>query len=409
MKQRAKLLVATLLVLTHSPIFAQSPYSLDEVANMLKAEGAGAIRRDDVRALLRKNGVDFRLTVANVLALQRSGLSDSDLALIEELTQSGASTSNPVTSQPTDGGLSVANADENGPGVSGPDGNTSNGNGGATPADKGKSMWPYVSLWGGAKLENPYSITVDRTNHTAILQSDDSTTDGYLELRLRYRFVDRIAAYADEPKIYTVKGRSQDVTPKSGFFGQWDYYPLPDIDTSIGYVFRDSSSPTNFNSSTIVGGSDLYVSGSLGFPYWRYIGTSGGGMRAIQATLEVSGGFVTDRNILLLHPHIFAGGGFQFLYFRGNQNDPLPGFWTGRIGYARVDEPRLIGDKNVALNGRDEPLFDAEWVPSLGFDVSFPISKTLSAQFGGNAFFTDSPSSWNLNLGLLVNVDKLFQ
>src|ERR1051325_3398591 len=171
--------------------------------------------------------------------------------------------------------------------------NANNGNANANNLKKDeKNIWSYVTLWTGAKLENPYSITVDPTNHTAKLQSADTKTDGYLELRLQYRFVDRVAADANDiliwrktdpqqgnKKVAETKARSY----PSGFAWQWDgTYPLPDIDTSIGYVFRKSSSPTNFNSSTIVGGSDLYVNGSLGFPYWRYVNSAADdkGMRA---------------------------------------------------------------------------------------------------------------------------------
>jgi hypothetical protein len=287
----------------------------------------------------------------------------------------------------------------------------------AAPApanEQKKPIWSYVTLWAGAKLENPYSITVDPTNHTAKLQPVDAKTDGYLELRLRYRFVDIVAANAKQITVFSYNANKNlaERSYSGGFAWDWQGgYPLPDVDTAIGYVFRNSSAPTNFNSSTIVGGSDLYVTGSLGFPYWRYASSSTNdpGMRAVQATLEISGGFVTDRHNLLLHPNIFVGGGFQFLYFRGPESDLLPGFWTGRIGLAQVDQPKLITDSSVALNGRDEPEFKSSWVPALGFDVTFPISHTLSAQFGGNAYFTDSPSSWNLTVGLVVDVDKLFK
>ena len=319
-------------------------------------------------------------------------------------------------------GNNVNGNNANGNNANGNNGNNGNANANNLKKDD-KNILSYVTLWTGAKLENPYSITVDPTNHTAKLQPADTKTDGYLELRLQYRFVDRVAAEAKEILIWrktetdahnnTKKVTEVDVkTYPNGFAWQWGgAYPLPDIDTSIGYVFRKSSAPTNFNSSTIVGGSDLYVNGSLAFPYWRYVNQAGDdkGMRAIQATLEIDGGFVTDRHNLLLHPNILVGGGFEFLYFRGPDSDPMPGFWAGRIGLAQVDQPKLLTDSSVALNGRDEPEFKSSWVPALGFDVTFPISHTLSAQFGGNAYFTDSPSSWNLTVGLVVDVDKLFK
>ena len=267
----------------------------------------------------------------------------------------------------------------------------------------------YFNLWTGAKLENPYTIAVDTTAKTATLQSAKTTTDGFIELNLNYSFAIRQGTDQQQDPFLWGADRAKHGTVSNSGFGQFvaPWIHFPDFNTSVGYVFRGSTASTNFSASTIVGGSDLYTAGSLGFPWWRYVDNAGT-IRKMQSTLDIAGGVVTDKNNLLLHPNIFVGGGFQGAYSRGGTNSSLIGLWAGRIGMARVDHPRLISGSSVVLNSLNEPEFDATWAPSLGFDITFPVTTALSVQFGGNVYFTASPSAWNLTVGARVDIDKFF-
>jgi hypothetical protein len=275
-------------------------------------------------------------------------------------------------------------------------------------ADPAPNTNGYFNVWTGAKIENPYTISVDPVAKTATLQPSKTTTDGFIEFNFNYRYVLRHGTVQEQDPFIWDAGDSHRITNSPGagqFIAPWIHFP--DLDTSVGYVFRGSSASTNFSASTIAGGSDLYVEGALGFPWWRYVDDNGP-IRKMQATFEVAGGVVTDKNNLLLHPNIFLGGGFQGAYVRNGSGGPLLGLWSGRIGMAQVDQPRILSGSSVALNGLNEPVFDATWVPSLGFDITVPVTTVISGVFGGNVYFTDNPASWNMSVGISLDIDKFF-
>jgi len=266
----------------------------------------------------------------------------------------------------------------------------------------------YFHFWIGAKLENPFTITVDPAAKTGTLQPTKSTADGFIELNLSYSYVVRQGTdEQQDPFIWGADRRKHGTKSDSdvGFVAPWIHFP--DFNTSVGYVFRGSTASNTFSASTIAGGSDLYAEGALGFPWWRYADKNSA-IRKMQSTLDIAGGVVTDKNDLLLHPNIFIGGGFQGAYSLGGTNSSLLGLWSGRIGMARVDHPHLTSGSTVALNGLNEPRFDAVWAPSLGFGITLPVTSALNARFGGNVYFTERPASWNLSVGVDLDIAKFF-
>ena len=258
---------------------------------------------------------------------------------------------------------------------------------------------PIFKLWflSGAKLQNPYSIGID-TNHVGTLAKDNTSTDGFIEARTSLRYVTRQVVLVDEPK--------------NGFVSPfpWDLGPnikkvaMPDVEASFGYIFSGQSSPTNYSASSVVGGSDLYGELSLGLPWYRY--RSLDKSTAFQATLELSGGFVTDKHFLTVHPSMFAGGGFQLSDLTSNGR---PWYWMGRLGVARTDTPKLTGmGSQVALDNLDIPKFDASWAPTFGTSIIIPLSEGWSVQVGGNAYLTDVPASWNISVGFIIDPTAFF-
>jgi hypothetical protein len=128
-----------------------------------------------------------------------------------------------------------------------------------------------------------------------------------------------------------------------------------------------------------------------------------------QVTLEVSGGFATDRDFLAIHPNLFLGAGWQGRFPAPNLTpQSLPAILTGRVGFARIDEPRLISGSTVALNNLGNPEFDSVWTPSVGVQMIYPINSSVNLQAGGNVYFTVAPASWNFNLGLTLDLAKFF-
>ena len=127
--------------------------------------------------------------------------------------------------------------------------------------DNHSNVWAQVSVWTGAKFSTPYNISGNK------LSTAGNTSDGYIELNLSSRYVLRQGQKASD----IVWGDWGTLTPHDGqmhFVNPLAH--MPDIDTRIGYLFRGSSAPTNYNASTIVGSSDFYADTSLGFPLWRY-------------------------------------------------------------------------------------------------------------------------------------------
>ena len=271
----------------------------------------------------------------------------------------------------------------------------------------------YVSLWTGAKLDNPYTISSNGVG-SGVIQPNKTTTDGYIELRFDYSFISREGdAQALDPHIWD---NNASYVPDDGtghFIAPW--YHLADFKMMVGYVFRGSSAPTNFDASAVVGSADLYSVAALGLPIWRKYDT-GSLLQREQLSIEIAGGMATDKDHLIVHPTMFIGGGFEGAYYRNTGDNPpakLKGMWCSRVGLAYIDRPRTQPDATfgttVQLDAQGNPQFRGTWAPSLGFDITFPVTKVIDLQLGGNAYFTDTPAAWNLNLGVSLNLDNFFK
>ena len=266
--------------------------------------------------------------------------------------------------------------------------------------DTSSNSWGQVSLWTGAKLGNPYTINTS----TKTLESANSSSDPYIEISFNERYVMRSGKYDDitfgnsEEHRTLADGRIHGVNP---------FFHLPDVDGSFGYIFTSGNDSTNFTVSTIVGSSDVYGNSSVGFPVLRYCSEDFSWKQ--QVTLEVDGGFATDKNFISVHPNIFLGAGYQgkFPNVVGSTNG-LPVYWFGRVGMAMIDQPQFSGS-NIVFNttgGLAEPVFENKWDPTLGTSIIVPVTPALSLQAGANVYFSNPPASWNITLGVTMDLSK---
>ena len=238
---------------------------------------------------------------------------------------------------------------------------------------------------------------------TKILSSRGKSTDWYLEINLVDRYVLRHGPQAD-PSEVTIGDKPKIWSPLSGMtLSDLSTIPAPDITASLGYVFGNSSGPTNFSASTIVGSSDFYLNASIGVPLLRWCSDKDGTWKQ-QLTLEISDGFTTDKQFLQLHHNFFAGLGWQ----GGFIIDGKQGYWFGRAGYALIDQPVLVGGTStVEFNGLGQPNFNQEWVPSTGATIVFPLTQSINVNAGINSYYSHAPANWNANLGFSFDLSKL--
>jgi hypothetical protein len=265
--------------------------------------------------------------------------------------------------------------------------------------DDGTNLWGHVRLWTGAKLSNPYKISGGQ------LSPSGNSTDAYIEMNLSTRFVERQGDAAHDP-VWSWMGAP---TPKDNeMHFVCPLAHMPDIDTRIGYLFRDSSSPTNYTASTVAGSSDFYADTLVGFPFWRQCSDGNRPRWKQQMSFDLGLGFSTDKETLQLHPHMFAGLGWQAGYTIAPNRQ---GYWTVRGGFAAIDQPIMIGGNNVRTNALGAPLFDRGYMPALGVTVTYPIFQAFSLQSGATAYFAhkDEPASWNVTVGVTFEIDDLFK
>jgi len=259
------------------------------------------------------------------------------------------------------------------------------------PIPPTNSMWS-VLIWSGAKLQNPYSIT------NGALKPNNTKTDGFIDLELIHRYVLSSDASGTDDLFFswfdTHDGK------RKFAYGKWDWFfpgqVFPDLDFRVGYVFGGSSTPTNLTVSTIAGGSDFYSDNSIGIPFWRW---SQPGSFDQQATIELGGGFVTDKQFLVIHPNYFLGLGYQY-----HNKDWT---WQTRFGLGAADVPHLSSGSTVATNSTGLPLFDLKRAPSWGTVITYNLSSAVKLQLGANAYF-DTRAIWNLSAGLSVDPVALF-
>jgi hypothetical protein len=255
------------------------------------------------------------------------------------------------------------------------------------------STW-NVLIWAGATLENPYSIT------NGTLKPNNSTTTGFIQLELTHRYVVSGAADTKDELYWSfpVQERRHDGEGTYCWF-----IPVlqlfPDLDFRVGYLFNGSSSPSNLTVSTIAGGSDVWSDNTVGFPFWRW--SDKGHNWKQQATLELGGGFVTDKQFLAIHPNDFIGVGYQF-----HNTDWT---WQTRFGMGGADIPRLLTGNNVATNSTGLPLFSLRQAPAWGTIITYNLSTAVKLQLGANAYFLPHQATWNLSAGISVDPAVAFK
>jgi hypothetical protein len=261
------------------------------------------------------------------------------------------------------------------------------------------NVWGELLFWTGAKLLEPYTIDPN----TKTLQSSGSTSDAFIEVNFNERFVMRSGKYSDLPWA------SKYAAPDDGEGLQllWPWQKIPDIEGTFGYVFGNTSTTSNYTASTIVGSSDIYGETSIGLPIVRF--SADHELWKQQLTLELGGGFATDRSFDQVHPTLFAGLGYQGKFPAPLSSTNLPAYWFGRVGMGMIDRPSL-GATNVnfeSTGGLSTPQFNQRWYPTMGTTVIVPLSSTMSLQMGGNVYFAKAPGEWNITLGVSMDLIKL--
>lgn len=256
-----------------------------------------------------------------------------------------------------------------------------------SPVPPTNSMWT-VSIWTGAKLENPYSIT------NGMLKPNNSKTAAFIDLELTHRYVLSGNTSGEDNEYFWGK-------PRRYGDGKWDWFipgqVFPDLNFRMGYVFNNSSTtPTNLTVSTIAGGSDLYSDNSIGVPFWRWSQPD----LNQQATIELGGGFTTDKEFLAIHPNYFVGLGYQF-----HNKDWL---WQTRFGLGAADVPRITSGSTVATDSRGLPQFDFKATPTWGTTITYSLNPTVKLQLGANAFF-EKQATWNLSAGVSIDPAAAFK
>jgi len=262
------------------------------------------------------------------------------------------------------------------------------------------NAWIDLSFWTGARFGSPYTIN----QNTHQLSPNGNSSDGYLEINLVTRYVMRHGPEADESESDTnLYGKI--FSPLSwGMFTDISKIPAPDITATLGYVFANSSGPSNYTASTIIGSSDYYLNASIGIPLFRYCSDKTGSWKQ-QVSLEFSDGFVTDKKFIQLHHNAFVGLGWQGGFVVNGRQ----GYWSGRAGFAEIDQPILMAGTNTVVfnKGLNQPIFNQQWVPSTGVTLVVPLTDSINLNAGINSYYSRRPANWNANLGVTFDITKL--
>lgn len=259
--------------------------------------------------------------------------------------------------------------------------------------------WGKIFFWTGARLENPYAISV--SNKVGTLKSGNSKADGFISLEANLRYIFRNGKYEDE--YWLGKAEDHKLGDVNFYKPFWDL--VPDIDFNVDYVFTGTSSPSNYSASTIAQGADISLYTSVGAPVMRYkpTGYLETNSMKMQITLpEIGGGMTTDKSFLVAHPNLFLGGGFQLAA-------PAQGFyWMGRLGYAMVDEPRIISGSTVATDGLGNPEFQWKGALTLGTAFIYKVTDSMSIKLGGDVYSTHV-GTWDITAALSIDPTKFFK
>ena len=277
------------------------------------------------------------------------------------------------------------------------------------------NAWMDLSFWSGARFSSPYTID----GKTKTLSPTGNSSDAYLEINLISSYVFRHGPLADQDE------NKADLLHKpifpwvaDGLF-PWQHrsdtnadhsvrIPFPDLNISMGYLFRNSSGPSNYNASTIVGSSDFYLNTMIGEPLARWCSDTNGTTK-FQLSALVSDGFTTDKQFIELHNTFFCGLGLEIGdLFKGPSGDEKQAYFFLQGGIACIDKPRLVnGTTTVEFNGLNQPEFTQDWVPTVGATFVFPLKDWVNVNAGVNAYFSHEPANWNANIGMTFDLQKI--
>lgn len=264
-------------------------------------------------------------------------------------------------------------------------------------------------FWTGVKLLSPYTINgINANSNPRQLQANNSQADPFIE-------VDFDESYVMQDGVGE---RRWSCAPDSDWYTKDDskvhwalpWYDVFDVSGSFGYVFGPSNSTNSYSASTIVSAGDIYGRASLGFPLLRYCNSDASWKE--QLSLNVQGGFTTDKQFDSVHPNFSLGFGYQgrFPNFVGATN--LPIFWLNNLGPAWIDQPELNGTNVVFTTGNtgglSEPDFRLKFVPFCWQSkIIIPVTKSVNIQCGGDVYIGSKPANWDITLGASLDLEKL--
>jgi hypothetical protein len=254
---------------------------------------------------------------------------------------------------------------------------------------------PYtVFLSSGARFQSLSSVNVQSPT-SATLGTAGNTTAGFLEFTYLNRFVLRPNTPADD---------------------HIEYFPflkhLPDVEFHGGFSFANSTGSSNYTASAIAGGGDFYSDLAVGLPLFRYASPS----QAHQISLELSGGGVTEKAFLAVHPEFFGGLGYQTSFKPPGllSSTNLCGFLSVRGGAGYIDTPNITDTTtNITVDMKGGlPQFHQVWAPSMGVEFEYPITGNIYLTVNADVYFKDSPAPWNISVGAsipLSNFNNVFK
>lgn len=261
--------------------------------------------------------------------------------------------------------------------------------------------WGMIFLWGGARYENPYTISNTTTNKktTGTLTPGNKSTDGFLSLEGDLRYIFRTGIYEDEYLLDNPERHSQNAAQV--------FYPgavVPDVDFSLGYVFSGTSAPSNYSASTIAGSGDYSLNTTIGVPVIRYKPASFLDTNTIKMQItapEIVAGAQTDKDFLKIYPNVSINAGFQLA--APSQNF----YWEGQAGYGWIDVPEIAYGSVVSEDSANYPKFQFSGCFSMGSRFVYRVTSSISVEMGGNVYFARL-GSWNLFAAASIDPTKFF-
>ncbi|MGD0259319.1 MAG: hypothetical protein ABSD29_05770 [Verrucomicrobiota bacterium] len=277
---------------------------------------------------------------------------------------------------------------------------------GATLAMPHRASIPYAAfLSSGATFKGTYNVHV--TNSPAgpegYLDNSGDNIVGFLEFDYISRYVFRQLQPGEVDHEYN--------------HGNWFGFKLlepwkhaPDIETRIGFTFANSTGPSNYTASTIVGSGDFYTDVRVGVPLFRRTTPN----QRQQISLEGEGGFSTDTSFLEVHPTAFVGLGYQtsFRPVLGASSTNVCGFLSGRLGAGWIDVPSTTtsptpGVTGVTLDSGGLPVFHLDPSPCMSVLLVYPITGSLFLVLDANTYIRHAPADWTVSVGLSIPLGKV--